>query len=100
MQNTLQAKSLECEKLRKVKDKSQVIGEFIDWLQEKKGIHLCIWRTENDLAYAGERTEKLLAEFFDIDLVEVEQERRLLLKEIRVGHAREAGDLKPIIDNL
>ena len=95
MQNTVEAKMPECGQIQAVKDKSQAIGEFIDWLGEIKGIHLCKWVGENTLDYAGERIEDLLAEHFGIDLKKVEQERRDMLEELRTQHARDDGDLKP-----
>lgn len=95
MRNSIEAKMPECGKILTVKEKSQIIGEFIDWLGEEKGIHLCKWVTEHTLDYAGERIENLLAEFFGVDLVKVEEERRDMLKEMQIRHARDAGDLKP-----
>lgn len=77
----------ECAKMAAVKDKSQAIGEFIEWLHDKKGLVIAEWndsiigRDELVGAYIG--TEQLLAEFFDIDLEKVEQEKRQMLKELR-----------------
>lgn len=76
----------ECEKLAAVKDKSQIVGEFIDWLRHEKGFDICEPDTNND----GEEeyypvtasVEKLLAEFFDIDLDKVEKERRKILADL------------------
>ncbi len=96
MQNTVSAKMPECEKMLAIKDKSQAIGEFLDWLAESEHIHLCEWFGDDDyLGYARERTETLLAKFFGIDQDKVEQERRNMLAELRTQHARDAGDLKP-----
>lgn len=85
----------ECEKMRAVKDKGQAIGEFLEWLQGK-GVHLATHHEHDDscLTKEGVRvcgicegalvpwsysTERLLAEFFNINLDEVEAEKRALL---------------------
>ena len=93
----------EHEKLSKIVDKSQSIGEFLEWLRFSKGIHLASWLTievaavpeynwaayhYDDLAYHGETTTDLLAEFFDIDQDKLEQEKRQMLDEIRAANAR------------
>lgn len=73
----------ECEKMAKVKDKSQIIGEFIDWIIETQKFIVCV-----DSGYGGYypvniTIEELLAKFFGIDLNKVEEERRQMLDEIR-----------------
>jgi hypothetical protein len=81
----------ECEKLLNVSDKSQVIGEFLDWLKYKKEIVLCKLVRSKSISMFEEDShapiftpnEKLLAEYFNIDLDKVEQERRTMLKAIR-----------------
>jgi hypothetical protein len=85
----------ECEKLRRVSYTSNQIGEFLDWLREEKGITLCKWqdtiRHSNEIGdytpqgyyIVTERTEQLLADFFEIDLNKVEEERLALLNELR-----------------
>ena len=93
MQNTVDAKMPECNRALSIHDKSQAIGEFIDWLEEEKKIHLCE-EAGVGLAFTFERTEDLLAEFFGINLAKMEREKRDMLKELRTSHAREAGDLK------
>lgn len=37
----------ELDKMHTVKEKSQAIGEFLEWLNER-GIHLCKWRDKGD----------------------------------------------------
>lgn len=75
----------ECEKMVAVKDQSQAIGEFIEWLQDTKGMFVCEL-IEGDNEY-GEyipscfSKEKFLAEFFNIDLSEVEKEKCQMLNE-------------------
>lgn len=77
----------EHDKLRAVKDRSQACGEFLDWLRDH-GYVLCE-RAEEELVPAFKRTEQILAEFFEIDLDALEREKREMLAELRVGHARE-----------
>jgi len=89
----------ECEKMARARPKSQAIGEFLDWLQNEKGIQFGKTPTDEqieevedtfgeswpDIALWPEtiRTEEILAEFFDIDLDKVEKEKREMLKKIR-----------------
>jgi len=99
----------ELEKMSAVKNESQKIGEFLDWLESKKKVALCLRHTHDDGCYLGhdddgnEQMEplplcgyengslmpffytinELLAEFFEIDLKKVEEERRALLDAIR-----------------
>jgi len=102
----------EHERLSLVKDKSQAIGDFVEWLVEK-GIRLCrehehtdacyddddiqhVWPTCDlrEGQYVGDYTPitKLLAEHFDIDLDKLEREKRQMLADIRKEHAAEKID--------
>ena len=83
----------ECEKIIAVKDQSQSIGGFLEWL-ESQGIHLATFhehsedcRSEHRRDYTcgyseahmqpyRESTEKLLARHFNIDLDKVEKEKQ------------------------
>ena len=82
----------ELEKIAEHGDESQKIRNFLAWLEGKKefSIGTCI---ETECEYCGEdiygfnpRTEsieKLLAEYFEIDLNKAEAERQLLLKQLQ-----------------
>jgi hypothetical protein len=86
----------ECEKLHDIAPYSQKVGEFIEWLRSEKGAVIATHHEHSDECYDGEytncglrkdelcimhfSTEKLLAEFFGIDLDKVERERRALLE--------------------
>lgn len=87
----------ETDKMIAVKDQSQAIGEFLEWLDEK-GWWICRSATQEDTRDdEGERTgiregdllpiyksiEILLAEYFNIDLKKAEQEKRALLESLR-----------------
>jgi hypothetical protein len=76
----------ELDKMEAVQEQSQTIGEFLEWLNGK-GISLCKLGTadweQNFHFPIHDSTEKLLAEYFDIDLNKVEQEKQVLLAEWR-----------------
>ena len=86
----------ECEKLHAIHEQSQKCGEFIEWLQQTKGIWfakphehtdecydkgfaMCGLR-KDELSVVALDTQKTLAEFFEIDMKKVEEERRALLE--------------------
>ena len=109
-----------------IKDRSQAIGEFLEWLEEEKGWEIAERHTHTDYCYTmgldpdefrktyGPKgngiaephevskgrfgnsqcgisglwrvsfsANKLLAEFFDIDLNKIESEKRAMLNELR-----------------
>lgn len=72
----------ECERMLAVKDQSQAIGQFIDWLYSEKKWELCA-RQEHKLFPVSLNIEQLLAEYFGIDLKKVEEERRAILDFLR-----------------
>ena len=93
----------ECEKLSAVHEESQKLGLFLDWLFSTNGT-LCQFRdavmydedgeitsrwSENVCSDPegfypnGKSIEKILAEYFEIDLNKVEKERSALLEYIR-----------------
>ncbi len=75
---------MEHAKLNRVKDKSQAIGEFLDWLSEQRGIALCKYDPAHPPYWPiHKRTEQLLAEFFQIDLKKIEDEKRAMLASLQ-----------------
>lgn len=78
-----------CTKLSSVKDESQSIGRFLDWLQEREEpITLCLHsyhrgRGEDEYFPARIPFQKLLAEYFEIDENKLEEERRTMLEELQ-----------------
>lgn len=91
----------EHQKLQAVKDKSQAIYDFIEWLNQK-GYHICEkvntienevgkldddekenWKIGWDWMQANLPMEKTLAEFFGIDLNKIENEKRAMLDLLR-----------------
>lgn len=81
-----QPKTPELDKLHKVTDESQGIGAFLDWLREQ-GLTLCKYYVDETYEPCGLPAEKLLADYYKIDLEEVEQERRDLLDWLRDENA-------------
>lgn len=69
------------EKLNTVKDQSQAIGDFLEWLHSEKGIILASYGNSNMnwLAPNGTAKDRLLAEYFEIDIDELESEKRAML---------------------
>ena len=92
----------ESDKLRAVVDKSQTIGEFLDWLQAdgvipsrehehsegcyEGGDRIC-GTSKGELTFDHESIESRLARYFEIDLRKVEAEKRAILDAIRSANA-------------
>lgn len=70
-------KTPQLDKMLEVQTESQKIGEFLDWLNEKK-IYLC--KPVGYFTEINKTTEELLADYFDINLEDAEQERKALLE--------------------
>lgn len=103
----------ECNKMLAVKERSQVIGEFLEWLQSgeadstafKRRVFLAThglettywdqlaqeecdlpedeWEVGDELCPFQYTTEELLAKFFGIDLAKAEKEKQAMLEEQR-----------------
>lgn len=69
----------QCDKVLAVNKESQKIGEFLEWAEREGLVEL------------HQRIDVMLAKYFDIDLDEVERERRMLLTCIRVDRNMERG---------
>lgn len=68
----------EHDKLTDVRDKSQTVGEFLEWMVAVKGFRIC----ETDGAgmfLARLDIEGLAAEFFGVDLDRLEEEKSRML---------------------
>jgi hypothetical protein len=76
----------EHEKMAKITDKSQAIGEFLTWLGDEKSIYLT---DHSDYRLEGIPVQwgPLLYEFFEIDPVKIETEKRAMLDEMRATFA-------------
>lgn len=71
----------ELDKVREARNDSQVIGQFLDWLPTQ-GIFLARYYEERGLSTFAVNIEELLAEYFDIDLEVMEQEKRRILQNL------------------
>lgn len=92
----------ESDRLIAISDKSQIIGEFIDWLAEdgvilsrehqhsetcyEDGDRIC-GTNKGQLIFDYEPIQTRLARHFEIDLKKVENEKRALLDAIRGANA-------------
>jgi hypothetical protein len=83
----------EHEKLAEVKDESQAIGAFLEWL-EGEGLSICRWREfrngRNELEGTGFFPDRgpindILARYFEIDQDELDREKRMMLDVHRLG---------------
>jgi rubrerythrin len=85
----------EHQKLQAVRERSQAIGTFLEWLLSK-GFRLAKWMKVPDedpwadkgaevdeLVQQSIDIEKILAEFYEIDLNKLEKEKQAMLEYIR-----------------
>jgi hypothetical protein len=77
----------EIERLNIIKEKSQLCGEFLEWLQTKFNM---IAKKEGfehghiPMGYSSYiNVQNLLAEYFDINLEEIEKEKLQMLEDLR-----------------
>jgi len=96
----------ELAKIAAVQEHSQLIGEFLEWLQYKKKIEFCkphyhdkecekigCRLRDGEFLPTSFKIQELLAEFFSIDLKKAEEEKRQLLKELR-GEGKNSANLQ------
>ncbi len=72
------------DRMLEIQEQSQLCGEFLDWFLRKYTVFDRKQKRESpfaDVMGNGDyiNKEKLLAKFFDIDLVEAEKERQAIL---------------------
>lgn len=77
----------EHEKMAAVKDRSQAIGEFIEWLNGQ-GIVMAQYQpvegySNHVLLPTAERIETVLARYFAIDLRAIEAEKQAMIEAMR-----------------
>lgn len=97
----------EHEKMSKIKDESQSIGAFLEWLRGDRGLVIASYHSHTegcghiprnsvnypaDCGYVDDQLQAehvgiqdLLAEYFEISLLEIEEEKRKMLNEVRKG---------------
>ena len=79
----------ECDKMLAIQDKSLILSGFVDWLKEN-GYAICEQTDYEGSTYPRiqwvpqrKSYEELFANYFEIDLKKVEQEKQAILAEIR-----------------
>lgn len=85
----------ELDKVQEVRDRSQTIGEFLDWLPSQ-GIFLARYYEERGLSTFAVNIQELLAEYFDIDLEVMEEEKRRLLSGVSVEQCDEKESARAV----
>ena len=71
------------DRILEIQPQSQAIGEFLEWLKDE-GCVLCTYKGGREgYAPVHKTIDTLLHEFFEIDPMEEEREKRALLEEIR-----------------
>jgi hypothetical protein len=82
----------EHERQRLVLDKSQAIGEFLEWLTSEQNYVIAEWGggteetgSEHRLYPVHRRIESWLAQYFQIDPVKIEAEKRAMLDAMRAA---------------
>jgi hypothetical protein len=72
----------EHERLKLVKDKSEICGAFLDWLQNERKPQTVLVEYDQSDNYVDcrKRIEELLAEYFEIDLKKIEKEKVEMIK--------------------
>jgi len=83
----------EHDKLDKIHDKSQAIGEFLEWLQGEKDVVLAEYHEhamgrKDVLLPIHAHIETLLGEFFEIDLEKLENEKLNMLEQLRAAQQK------------
>lgn len=73
----------EHEKLAKIKEQSQWLGNFIEWLQSNGYVICQLDEDENICSPVRRPIESWLAEYFKISLTKLEDEKQQLLSELR-----------------
>jgi hypothetical protein len=69
----------EHEKLEALDGKNQLIGSFLDWLADEEEVNLCVYADNDRLVSYRKSTPDIIAKFFDIDPVKLEDEKRAML---------------------
>ena len=76
-------KNPEHQKMAAVKEKSQAIGEFMEWLESEHSIVFANYSGDFLEEFPFKRKEVWLAEYFNIDLKKIEKEKLAMIEEMR-----------------
>jgi hypothetical protein len=72
----------EHQKMKAVKEQSQTIGEFLDWLFSKGTVLAHYQGRLDELMPRNMNIENLLATYFEIDLDKIEEEKQQMIDEL------------------
>lgn len=80
-----------CDRLAEVSDLSNEIGDFLDWLEQRKNFTLCEPAAHEMFLRKpiNETKTQLLAEYFGIDLAQLEQEKLDVLKRLQQRQSKQ-----------
>lgn len=78
----MESKYSEHEKMKAVKAESLIISDFLDWLYYEKNYEICIY-SDHELYPIHQSFEKILADYFSIDLQKISEEKDLMVKKLR-----------------
>lgn len=87
----------EHDKLRAVRDESQAIGQFLEWLGEN-GLVICSfeeYKRTGEYIPDGRSIQQILADYFEIDLNKLDDEKRAMLNELRKANGDDGEDDNP-----
>lgn len=77
----------EHDKLKEVSDLSQSLGEFLEWLRGTKDFTICKWdELLNEYRTVPLNINSILAEFYNINLMKLEEEKIDMLNKIRMNN--------------
>ncbi len=79
----------EHEKLKKVKEISQKLGELLDYGFRKQGLCLCEVGDDNEFCPTYKSVNEILSKFYDIDLVKIEEEKNHMWEQIRQSTSKQ-----------
>jgi len=75
------------DKVQEVSDQSHQIGEFLEWLENNDIVlaqfHRPTQLPADCLMPLNKKIEEILADYFEIDLVQMEKEKCMLLEKLR-----------------
>lgn len=65
---------------------NSTVQGFLDWLMEEQGITFCVWSDDHEEFWPDRRQpDRLMADYFGIDLDKIEDERRAILESLRAS---------------
>lgn len=70
-------------KLVAISKYSQVVGDFLTWLGDERSFFIARYQVDGvwdeDIVHIDQTIQQLLADFFEIDLDKIEEEKRAML---------------------